>query len=101
MAHNAGGIGAQQIVRRMGPVRADDDQIGLQLAGPDQDLFIDIAAPDDVLHIRRVVEMLRREGMQTFLGAFEHLLLMILGKERPDDAHAEAGDDGHYVQLAA
>ena len=58
MAHHAGGVGAEQEVLELGPLGGEQDEVGLDLFRHAQNLVIDRAVADNVLHLDRVGHVL-------------------------------------------
>src|SRR3546814_9408324 len=72
MAGHPGGVGPEQIVAELGPVRGHDDEIDAVAFRKSQDLLVDGAAGDHVPHRNPVGDALAHEGTQVLLRSEEH-----------------------------
>src|SRR3546814_6683212 len=98
MAGHPGGVGPEQIVAELGPVRGHDDEIDAVAFRKSQDLLVDGAAGDHVPHRNPVGDALAHEGTQVLLCRRHRLVLVVGRKERRHEALAEVRNDGHDVE---
>ena len=83
MAHHPLGIGAEQIIGEFRTVGRHYDQIGVDFARGAQDLAIDRAVADDVLHLHTRGDVLIAEGLQLGAGFLDNFLLVSGWEDMP------------------
>ena len=68
MAYNAGGVGAEKEILRLGPVRAENDKITFDLFAQVQDFLMSCPTGDDVPHLNTGGNVLLGEGVKLLLA---------------------------------